>query len=86
MPFTQFLSATQKKRAWKRLVDERLVLDGPVSLTKAELSAAADSIQAFLWDNRAAINTSLPPAARSALNTDQKLALVAIVVIANLEG
>ena len=86
MPFTQFLSATQKKHAWKRLVDERLVLDGPVSLTKAELSDAADSIQSFLWSNRAAINTALAPAARSALTTDQKLALVAIVVIANLGG
>ena len=86
MPFTQLLTAAQKARAWKRLVDAHLVPVGPVSLTKAELSAAADAVQLFLWNNRAAINTALPVAARSALNTDQKLALLAIVVTANLEG
>ena len=86
MPFTQLLTTAQKARAWKRLVDAHLVSAGPVSLTKTELSDAADAVQAFLWSNRAAINTALPVVARSGLNTDQKLALVATVITANLEG
>ena len=86
MPFTQLLTAAQIKRSWKRLVDERLVLDGPVSLSKTDLVAAAEGVQAFLWANRAAINTAIPLPARAALTTDQKMMLAAIVILANLEG
>jgi len=86
MPFTQTLTPQQVKRAWARLVDERLVRDGPVTLTKADLVAAANAVQAFLWDNRAALNTAVPQPARAQLTTDQKMALLAVVVLANLEG
>jgi hypothetical protein len=50
------------------------------------LVAAANALQAYLWDNRSAINTALPVAARTALNTDQKMALLAVVALVNLEG
>lgn len=86
MPFTQTLTPAQLARAWKRLVDQRLIADGPVSLTKADLAAAASAVQDFLWTNRAAINSAIPLPARTELTTDQKLALLAIVVTANLEG
>jgi isopentenyl diphosphate isomerase/L-lactate dehydrogenase-like FMN-dependent dehydrogenase len=86
MPFTQTLTAPQAARAWKRLVDAHLAPAGPVTLTKAELVAAANALQAYLWDNRSAINTALPVAARTALNTDQKMALLAVVALVNLEG
>jgi hypothetical protein len=86
VPFTQTLTAAQVGRAWRRLVDERLAPAGPVTNTKAELVAATNALQQFLWDNRAAVNTALPVSVRNALNTDQKMALLAIVVLANLEG
>jgi hypothetical protein len=86
MPFTETLTATQVARAWKRLVDDRLVKDGPVALTKAELSAAASALQTFLWDNRTTVNNALPVAARNGLTTDQKLTLLAIVALVNLEN
>ena len=86
MPFTQTLTAAQVKRAWRRLVDDRLAPDGPVTVTKAELAAAAEGVQAFLWANRAALNTAVPLPARTTLTTDQKMALLAAVVLANLEG
>jgi hypothetical protein len=84
--FTQTLSAGQLSRAWKRLVDERLVRDGAVSLSKADLVAAASAVQDYLWANRAAINTAIPQPARGALNTEQKMALLAIVALVNMEG
>lgn len=86
MPFTQTLTAAQISRAWKRLVNERLVRDGAVPLSKTDLAAAATALQDYLWANRAAINTALPVAARNALTTDQKLALIAIVALTNLGG
>lgn len=85
MAFTQTLTVGQLSRAWKRLVDQRLVVDGPVSLTKAELVSAASALQDYLWSNRAAVNTALPVAARNGLTTEQKLALLAIVALVNLE-
>jgi hypothetical protein len=86
MAFTQTLTAGQISRAWKVLVDERLAPAGPVAVTKPDLVAAVNAMQDFLWTNRAAINSALPVAVRTALNTDQKMALLATVVLANLEG
>lgn len=86
MPFTQTLTAAQLTKSWTRLVDQNLVKDGPVALSKTNLTAAATAVQAFLWANRAAINAAIPEPAKTALTTDQKLALLAVVVIANLEG
>lgn len=86
MPFTQTLSTDQLARTWKRLVDDRLVKDGAVLLSKADLVAAATALQDYLWTNRTAVNTALPVASRNALTTDQKLTLLAIVALVNLEG
>jgi hypothetical protein len=86
VPFTQTLTAAQVGRAWRRLVDERLAPAGPVTVQKSDLVAATNALQTFLWDNRTAINNALPLAVRNALNTDQKMALLAIIVLANLEG
>jgi hypothetical protein len=86
MAFTQNLTPSQLSRAWKRLVDHHILPAGPVGLTKVQLANAAEALQTYLWDNRAAINTALPVAARNGLTTDQKLALLAVVSLVNLEG
>lgn len=87
MPFTQTLTADQKRRAWTKLVREHVLTLGPLTgLTKPDLEAAADAVQAYLWAERAAINTALPEPFKSQASTDQKLALLAIVALANLEG
>jgi hypothetical protein len=86
MAFTQTLTAAQTSRSWRRLVEETLGVAGPVTLTKADLKAATDAVQLFLWTNRTALNTAIPLPARTDLTTEQKMALLAVVAIANLEG
>lgn len=87
MAFTELLTDSAKQRAWRKLVNEHVLPYGPlVGLTKPDLVAAADAVQAYLWANRAAINTALPEPFKSAATQDQKLALLAIVALANLEG
>ena len=85
MPFTETLTNDQLRRAREKIV--RIIEDvGPVSLTKPEIVAAATNLQAFLWANRTAVNAALAEPAKTELTTDQKLALLSIVVVANLEG
>lgn len=87
MAFTQTLTDAQKQRAWTRLVREHILTVGSlVGLTKPDLIAAADALQAFLWANRMALNGALPEPFKGATTTDQKLALLALVALANLDG
>lgn len=85
-PFSQTLSPAQVRRAWHRFVDEDVIPDGPVSLTKGELAAAVEAVQAWLWSNRAAINQAIPQPARASLTADQKMGLLMIVIQSNREG
>jgi hypothetical protein len=86
MAFEQNLTPAQVARAWKRLVEAQLAPAGPVGLTRHDLAAAVNAVQTFIWDNRTALNQAIPQPARGVLTTDQKVALLAIVVVANMEG
>jgi hypothetical protein len=50
------------------------------ALTKADLQAAVNAIDDFLNNNATAINNAFPVAARTALSTAQKAALLNYVV------
>jgi hypothetical protein len=51
------------------------------ALTKAQLRAAVDALDDFLNTNATAINNAIPAAARTALSTSQKAALLNYVVL-----
>jgi hypothetical protein len=51
-------------------------------LTKAELRAAVDALDAWLSANAAAINTAIPQPARGMLTTPQKAQLLGRVILA----
>ena len=54
---------------------------GPMgALTKADLRAAVDALDAFLESNSAAINSAIPQPARGALTARQKAMLLVHVV------
>jgi len=50
------------------------------AMTKADLRAAFNAIDAYLEDNKATINTAIPQPARGAMTTKQKARLLIYVV------
>jgi hypothetical protein len=80
------LSTEQRKELWAELMRE-LSRDGEtVSITKGDLLAAVNAIDAWMNTNAAAINTALPQPARGALSTPQKARLLMMVVRARYTG
>jgi hypothetical protein len=59
---------------WLRLNDEA------ISITKADLRAAVDALDAFLETNAAAVNNAIPQPARGALSARQKAWILARVI------
>jgi hypothetical protein len=53
---------------------------GDLGITKADLRAAVDAIDAWLEANSAAFNSTIPQPARGAMSTRQKAALLKAVV------
>lgn len=74
------LSDTDRAALWAELMRE-LSADGEsISITKADLRAAVNAVDAFLSDNASAINSAIPQLARSSLTTAQKARLLMFVV------
>ena len=59
---------------WMRLNDEA------ISITKADLRAAVDALDAFLEANAVAVNNAIPQPARGALSQRQKAWILARVI------
>jgi hypothetical protein len=74
------LPDAERREVWadlmRRFSDERQA----VSITKQDLRAAIDAIDAFFDANAATINAALPQPARSQLTTVQKALLLMFVI------
>ena len=80
------LTTDQRQTLWAELMQE-LSRDGQtVAITKADLRAAVDALDAWLDTNAAAINTAIPQPARGALTTAQKARMLTFVVRARYAG
>jgi len=74
------LSTNDRIAVWEQWMREnRDTITG--ALTKAQLRAAVDALDDFLNTNATAINNAIPAAARTALSTSQKAALLNYVVL-----
>jgi hypothetical protein len=58
---------------------------GEISIEKADVRAAIAALDNFLENNRAAINNSIPEPAKSSLTVQQKIGLLAFVLMRRLE-
>lgn len=58
----------------------------PAGVTKADVMAAAQGLDAYLDANAGAINAAIPQPARGALSTAQKARLMALVTLARFGG
>jgi hypothetical protein len=79
------LTVEQRREVWRALADE-LVRDGPVSLTKAELDAAATAVDAWIDANQVSFNTALPQPFRSQATALQKSVLFSLVLARRVRG
>lgn len=71
------LSDTNRAAIW---ADFMRLNPEPLSITKADLRAAVNAMDDFLENNSAAMNTSIPQPARSALSAQQKAYLLKFVI------
>lgn len=71
------LSEENRKEVWAEFMRNSDVFDG---LTKSDLRAAVDAIDAFLNSSAAAINNAIPQPARGALTATQKAKLLVHVI------
>jgi hypothetical protein len=55
-------------------------ISGTVAISKQDLRAAVDALDAWLSDNATAINNALPAAAKAGLTVPQKAVLLNMVV------
>ena len=65
---------------WADIMREVSAERQPIGVTKPELRAAVNAIDAWLNDNAAALNSAIPQPARSALTTPQKARLLKAVI------
>lgn len=72
----------QRKETWAQIMR---TVPTP-TLTKAELRAAVDAIDAWINDNAAAFNAALPLPARTNLSAADKSRLLAIIALARYNG
>lgn len=57
----------------------------PINITKIELKAAVDALDAFMNANATAVNNALPAAAKANLTTQQKALLLMYVIARRYE-
>lgn len=74
------LSDNDRRDLWAELMSDLSRDRESCSLTKADLRAAVDAIDAWLNTNAAALNSAIPQPARSALTTPQKARILAGVI------
>jgi hypothetical protein len=73
------LSTPDRVAVWAQWMQEnKAAVTG--AMTKADLQAAVNALDDFLNTNATALNNALPAAARTALSTAQKAALLNYVV------
>lgn len=63
-----------------------LDVDGPLALTKDDLTAAVAGLDDWLEANAAGANAAIPQPARAALSAPQKAALLSYVALARFGG
>ena len=66
-----------RKTVWADLMRQ---LTGPISITKVDLRAAVDAVDAWVDANAASFNTAIPLPARTALNARQKANILSAVI------
>lgn len=74
------LSDPERAAVWAELMRDLSVERQIVNLTKDELRAAINAVDAWIDANQASFNSALPQAARSGLNAAQKARLLLFVV------
>ena len=70
---------------WKRIMARLSQSRVPVSITKADLRAAVNAVDAWIEANSAAFNTAIPQPARAALTAAQKAELLSAVALRKFE-
>ena len=78
-----YLSESDRANIWAEFMrdrDEFFKNDTYGNMTKADLRAAVDALDAFLEDNKVAINNSIPQPARNALTSKQKARLLVFII------
>ena len=71
------LTDAGRRARWARFMRENTEA---VSISKVELRAAVDALDAFMDANEAAVNSAIPQPARGALSVKQKASLLMHVV------
>lgn len=74
------LSAEDRRAAWRDLMADLSREREPLALTKPDLRAAVDAVDAWVNSNAASLNNAIPQPARSALTSAQKARLLTLVV------
>jgi len=74
------LSGEQRRALWAELMERLSREQQPIAVTKAELRAAVDAVDAWVNANAASLNGAIPQPARGALSTAQKAMILAFVV------
>lgn len=75
------LGEEDRVTVWREfMADRSLARDAFGALTKADMRAAVDALDAFLNDNAVTINSAIPQPARAALTTQQKALLLRFVI------
>lgn len=74
------LSDSDRRATWAELMQEWSSLRDPVAITKIDLRAAIDAIDAWVDANAASFNSAIPQPARGGLTSAQKAKLPLFVV------
>lgn len=79
------MNTTQRAEVWKEAMEtfsNQALVGNPqsIGITKTDLRAAVDAIDAWIDSNAISFNTSIPQPARSALTTKQKVWLFMLVL------
>lgn len=77
------LTAEQRRALWADYMRQN---DDPIGVTKPDLRAAGDALDAFFDANMIAINQAIPQPARSGLTARQKARLLMAVIAARFRG
>lgn len=70
---------------WKRIMARLSQSRAPLALTKADLRAAVNAVDAWLEANAASYNTAIPQPARTVMSVAQKAELLSAVALRKFE-
>ena len=74
------LSESDRFHVWATYMYDKAISDSSLAMTKQELRAAVDAVDAFLESNAVAINNAIPQPARGVLTIKQKALLLMYVI------